>query len=177
MCVHFAYAHIYVWKSHWVRINKVEPHWLRCQADVSPSTWQWKGQKALRFALECVNRHDIDHRDTPLPLDMHQTNRKAHKGSAEHFNASQCCSAFLLSHKQLDKLIGTGAVVLATPPHPNTHPPTAGMMLLATIGVGVNIKALWLWWWCDCMCEGITRLGEWGIAPEHRFVRQRMLHA
>lgn len=35
MCVQAAYAYIYVWKKHWVRIDKVEPHWSSCQAKVS----------------------------------------------------------------------------------------------------------------------------------------------
>lgn len=60
---------------------------------------------------------------------------------------------FASPHEQLDKLIGAG------PPHPHphpppnvhynpfyqhlpTHPPTAGMMLLATIGVGVSALKL-----------------------------------
>lgn len=31
---------------------------------------------------------------------------------------------------------------ITTPPVTDTYPPTAGMMLLATIGVGDNMKAL-----------------------------------
>ena len=61
-----------------------------------------------------------------------------------------------------------------TTPSTNTHPPTAGMMLLATIDVGGNMKALELWWPCDCMSEGVSRHGN-GASQEHCFVWQRML--
>lgn len=62
-----------------------------------------------------------------------------------------------------------------TTPFTNTYPPTAGMMLLATIGVGDNMKALgvmmamWLYVW------GRKQTWEWGLTREHRFVQQRML--
>lgn len=60
------------------------------------------------------------------------------------FLTNQCCSAFLLSHEQLGQnSIGAGADVHNNPPAPYyQHPPTASMMLLATIGVGDNTKAL-----------------------------------
>lgn len=57
----------------------------------------------------------------------------------------------------------------------NTSPPTAGMMLLATIGVGDNTTALRGYDGNVTVClSGVSRLGNVGITQEHR-IEQRML--
>lgn len=64
--------------------------------------------------------------------------RQRPKGSSD-IQIKSMLFRLLLSHKQPDKLIGAGPDVHYNPSY--QHLPTAGMMLLATIGVGGNITA------------------------------------